>query len=454
MTVIKNTAKVLLALSLGFMVVVPAYGRGGFGGGGFGGFRGGGGGGGFRGGDGGGFSGFRGGDSGGFRGGDGGFGGMRGGESGGFGGLSGGGESRNFGGGFGSISGGETRGNFTSGIAGRSGDGGLGGYAGKGNIGNGNFGSGNLKDQGQNVRSNFQNGNVNRGNFDNNTINKNNVNVDRNVNAYGNGNGYRGYGGYGYGGHPYANGYAHGYANGNHGYWGYPGAWGCAGWSEASAWTFMGLSTLNSFLGLGMMGMAMDNNSKPQTTNITYQGDTVYNNGQPVGSSQAYYQQAQQLAAQSYQQGLNQGLQMGGDNSYGASAPADQGMATGDWKALGVFGLAEPGQTSSNMLLQLAINKDGVVRGNYLNQLTNEKSQVYGALDKKTHRISWTIGQNNSTVFDTNLADIANDDSQVLVHYGPDNTQKMALIRLPAPTNTDSGNGNTSSLNLKTVGAS
>lgn len=216
----------------------------------------------------------------------------------------------------------------------------------------------------------------------------------------------------------------------------------------------MGLSTLNSFLGLGMMGMAMDNNSKPQTTNITYQGDTVYNNGQPVGSSQAYYQQAQQLAAQSYQQGLNQGLQMGGDNSYGASAPADQGMATGDWKALGVFGLAEPGQTSSNMLLQLAINKDGVVRGNYLNQLTNEKSQVYGALDKKTHRISWTIGQNNSTVFDTNLADIANDDSQVLVHYGPDNTQKMALIRLPAPTNTDSGNGNTSSLNLKTVGAS
>jgi hypothetical protein len=106
------------------------------------------------------------------------------------------------------------------------------------------------------------------------------------------------------------------------------------------------------------------------------------------------------------------------------------------------------------MLLQLAINKDGVVRGNYLNQLTNEKSQVYGALDKKTHRISWTIGQNNSTVFDTNLADIANDDSQVLVHYGPDNTQKMALIRLPAPTNTDSGNGNTSSLNLKTVGAS
>ena len=145
---------------------------------------------------------------------------------------------------------------------------------------------------------------------------------------------------------------------------------------------------------------------------------------------------------------------MGGDNSYGASAPADQGMATGDWKALGVFGLAEPGQTSSNMLLQLAINKDGVVRGNYLNQLTNEKSQVYGALDKKTHRISWTIGQNNSTVFDTNLADIANDDSQVLVHYGPDNTQKMALIRLPAPTNTDSGNGNTSSLNLKTVGAS
>lgn len=84
-------------------------------------------------------------------------------------------------------------------------------------------------------------------------------------------------------------------------------------------------------------------------------------------------------------------------------------------------------------MLQLAINKDGMVRGNYLNQLTNETSQVFGALDKKTQRVSWTIGSNNTTVFDAMLADLVRDDSQVLVHYGPQNTKAMALIRLPAP---------------------
>jgi hypothetical protein len=36
-------------------------------------------------------------------------------------------------------------------------------------------------------------------------------------------------------------------------------------------------------------------------------------------------------------------------------------------------------------------------------------------------------------VFDAMLADLVRDDSQVLVHYGPQNTKAMALIRLPAP---------------------
>ena len=74
-----------------------------------------------------------------------------------------------------------------------------------------------------------------------------------------------------------------------------------------------------------------------------------------------------------------------------------------------------------------------------MNQLTNEKSQIYGQLDKKTQRISWTIGENNTTVFDTSLAALTKDDSQVLVHYGPNNTGTMALIRLQQPAN----NGNT-----------
>ncbi|CAN5379397.1 hypothetical protein BH11CYA1_BH11CYA1_22780 [soil metagenome] len=409
----KIKATFLLTLTLNTILIAPVSARG-FGGG----YRGGGG--------------F---DRGGF--GGGGF--DRGGFSGGGfdrGGFSGGGYNRGFsGGGFnrGSFNGGGINGITNRGtgpvISGRPAggaghlptDGGLSGFAGnRANLPNNPrpIDSNRLNDQGRNIRNSF----------DNNTINHNNVNVNRYGGGYHNYNGYHGYGYHGYGGYGYG---------GYHGWGGYPGGWCAPGWSEASAWTFMGVSTLTSFLGMGMMGAALSNggskNSGNTTNNITYEGDNVYMNGQPVGTSQQYYQQAQQLAAaatapQQYSAQYSQ--QYSDPDSDQAAVPVD---ADEKWQALGVFALAEPGQTDSNMMLQLAINQKGILRGNYTNQLTNENSQIYGALDKKTQRISWTIGTNNSTVFDTSLSGLVNDDSQVLVHYGPTNTRTMALIRLAAP---------------------
>ena len=107
-----------------------------------------------------------------------------------------------------------------------------------------------------------------------------------------------------------------------------------------------------------------------------------------------------------------------------------------EWQPLGVFALSEPGQSQSNMLLQMAVNRNGVVHGNYYNQLTNEQSEIYGSLDKQTQRISWTIGSNTSTVFDASFGDLVKDDASVLVHDGPTNTQRMLLFRLQQPVAT------------------
>lgn len=322
-----------------------------------------------------------------------------------------GGGDRSFGGGDRSFGGGDRGfGGISSRPAGSGGlptDGGLSGFANSGMRANHPtpISSGNLNNQGSKIRDNFNNNDR----FSNNTINNNNVNF----NHFGNNNAFGHYGGYGYGGY---GGWGH------YGPYGYPGGWCCPGWSSATAWTCMGVSTLTSFLGLGMMGAALADSgsgnkaSSPSVTNITYEGDNVYMGGQPLGTAAGYYQQAQQLAAN-------------GTTTPAAATAND----AANWQPLGVFALAEPGQTDSNMMLQLAINKDGMVRGNYLNQLTNETSQVFGALDKKTQRVSWTIGSNNTTVFDAMLADLVRDDSQVLVHYGPQNTKTMALIRLPAP---------------------
>ncbi|MDZ4833349.1 MAG: hypothetical protein SGJ27_06065, partial [Candidatus Melainabacteria bacterium] len=291
-------------------------------------------------------------------------------------------------------------------------DGGMSGIA--GNRTPKNIDRNTLNNQGNSIRNSFNNNNFN------------NVNVNR-----------YGRGGYGAG---FAHGYgaAGGYHGGYHG-WGYPGAWGCGGWGAATAWTMMGVSTLTSFLGMGMMAASGGHSSsEPVVNNVTYEGDNVYVNGQPSGSQQQYYQQAQQLASQASSSGNYD--QSNDQNNY--STPDSQTASTEEWQPLGVFSLAEPGATQSNTQLQLAINKAGTIRGNYLNMLTNEKAQIYGSLDKKTQRISWTLGQDNSTVFDTSFGDLVKDDSTVLVHYGPDNTREMALIRLPAPKDGDAPTGN------------
>ena len=45
-------------------------------------------------------------------------------------------------------------------------------------------------------------------------------------------------------------------------------------------------------------------------------------------------------------------------------------------------------QTNANLILQLAVNKEGIIRGNYTATLTNDTKPVQGSVDKKTQRAS------------------------------------------------------------------
>jgi hypothetical protein len=241
------------------------------------------------------------------------------------------------------------------------------------------------------------------------------------ANMYRGGLGYPGPRSFGYGSFGY---YPNAYGPyGWYGGWGfgYPWSWYVPGWSAATFWTFTGLSALTDFLGMGYLS---DNSEPPASCNIVnYNGDNVYINGQPYASAQDYYNQAENLALA----GKLPPVQVQED---GTGIGTNQSQ---EWKPLGVFALARPGQQDSDMILQMAINKDGILHGNYFNQLTNESLEIQGSLDRKTQRISWTIGSNPKTVFDAGLGDLINDQSTVLVHYGPDSTARMSLIRLQQP---------------------
>ncbi|QDU98708.1 hypothetical protein [Lignipirellula cremea] len=141
---------------------------------------------------------------------------------------------------------------------------------------------------------------------------------------------------------------------------------------------------------------------------VVYEGDTVYVNGQPAGTAEAYAAEAVALA-----------------NSRDDAPPEKE------WMPLGVFAMTDGEEAEAQMLLQLAVAKDGTIQGSYYHTLTDTTQPVQGAVDKETRRTAWTIGSNDRLVFEASLVDLTKDEAPLLLHYADGRTQDWQLVRLP-----------------------
>jgi hypothetical protein len=110
-----------------------------------------------------------------------------------------------------------------------------------------------------------------------------------------------------------------------------------------------------------------------------------------------------------------------------------------DWQSLGVWAMVQGDQTESNKILQLAVNKDGVIRGNHFDALTETTLPIQGAVDKKTQRAAWTVGENTEVVYETGIYNLTREETEMLLHFGKDSTQQWSLVRLEAPEGSQEG---------------
>ncbi|MCA9235030.1 MAG: hypothetical protein KDA44_06150, partial [Planctomycetales bacterium] len=188
----------------------------------------------------------------------------------------------------------------------------------------------------------------------------------------------------------------------------HPGAWFAAGWAAGAAWDACTWDSAAAYCGYPA--------SQPiyydYGDNVTYQDGDVYVNGQDVGTSQQYYDQAATLA------------------STGAEADAS---SEGDWLPLGVFALTKPDRDQSDDTIQLAVNKQGVIRGNCTDTVTNHTQTVQGSVDKSTQRVAFTVGDNQETVVETGLYNLTKNEAPVLIHFGSDRTEQWLFVRLKKP---------------------
>jgi len=196
------------------------------------------------------------------------------------------------------------------------------------------------------------------------------------------------------------------YARGAYGYGGavYPAAWGAAAaapWAGAAAWGAVAANT----------GYPQQPSYYDYGGNVVAQDNTMYVNGDPVGTTQEYAAQAGDLA----QAGAN-------------APPAD---ATS--QSLGVFGIVGGDETAPNEFFQIAISPKGILSGNYHNSQTNETLPISGSVDPKTLRAAWTINKSATPVFEAGIANLSKEQTTMLVHGDDGQSQQTTLARMPAP---------------------
>ena len=185
-----------------------------------------------------------------------------------------------------------------------------------------------------------------------------------------------------------------------------PGAWAPIGQAAGAAWAPTTWAAIASYCGASTTPVAYN-----YGTNVTCEGGNVTAAGQDLGTAAEFSQQAATLAQ--------------------AGAATDVAN-TDEWLPLGVFAMVRNEQQHAQLILQLAINKQGILRGNYTDELTEQTQLVQGSVDPKTQRAAWTVGDNKLSVIEAGLSNLSEDEAPVLIHRRG-LTDHWLLVRLNQP---------------------
>ena len=193
----------------------------------------------------------------------------------------------------------------------------------------------------------------------------------------------------------------------------YPNAWWPGKWAfAATAWTTTTWAVAGSYCGCAGGGMYYD-----YEDNVSYVDGSVYYGDEAVATEEQYYDQAEEIA--------------------------EAGVESTDeeWLPLGVFAfIKESGQTETDKVVQLALNREGIVRGNMQDLLTDKVIPVSGSVDKESQRVALKLEGVDNLIVEVGLYNLTNDEVPILLHRGADTRDTATLIRLENPEEGEANN--------------
>jgi hypothetical protein len=111
-------------------------------------------------------------------------------------------------------------------------------------------------------------------------------------------------------------------------------------------------------------------------------------------------------------------------------SPSDDSADTaGDYLPLGVFALAPKSEKDASALVQLAVSKQGELRGNYYDVLTGQTQPVAGTLDKQSQRATFKAVPAGNVTFETSLASLTQAAGTVTLRFANGQAKQWTLAR-------------------------
>jgi hypothetical protein len=120
--------------------------------------------------------------------------------------------------------------------------------------------------------------------------------------------------------------------------------------------------------------------------------------------------------------------------SLGYTDETAEQAGSSDWLPLGVFTIGPSGSKGTpDRVFEFSVNKNGQLSGSYYDAFSGQTTPLQGALNKTTQRAAWTVGSNRDVVMETNLGSFTQNEANVLVRQGKDQTDEWTMVRLEQP---------------------
>jgi hypothetical protein len=111
----------------------------------------------------------------------------------------------------------------------------------------------------------------------------------------------------------------------------------------------------------------------------------------------------------------------------GAADPDDKAQ----WMDLGSLALKASGEAKATRIVQLSVNRDGLLRGSHYDLLSDQVQTIEGAIDKQTLRAAWKIGHNGKVVFQAPVDELTKPEGNVTAFFPDGSHGTWRTARLP-----------------------